>query len=65
MNENMVNIIISELSLDVLKNQERLIQVMGSSLPFNEKMEEIKKTIREVVMSESMLHNFKTFVSEK
>lgn len=65
MNENMVNIIIGQLSLDVLKAEKKLSLILTSNTnDVDKSINDVKESLIALVMSETLLHKFTSFMDK-
>lgn len=62
--ERLVNIILSELSLDNLKEQETLEKTINSDLNINDKIKNVKEQLEKLVISEMMITKFQSLISD-
>lgn len=65
MNENLITILLNDLSLNVLIIQEKLNEAISNNECIDEKTSKIKTLLSELVIAESKLYKFKSIIESK
>jgi len=57
-----ISLVLAELGLDRMKAEEQLETTINSSMDINEKISEIKKALREIVIIDEMVEQWKKYI---